>query len=67
MENEFSVTIKTSNRKLENVLYYLGVHYAQCDKNEDGMTVWTYIRTEKVDQIVKWFREECKRKERNEW
>ena len=65
MDTNERVTIKTSNRKLENTLYNLGVQFASCDKNEDGMTVWTYIRNEKVDQIVKWFRDELQRRERS--
>lgn len=57
----------TSNRKLENVLFALGVTSMSWDKNEDGMTEWTYNNTEKVQQIVKWFRENIKNRERMGW
>lgn len=57
----------TSNRKLENVLFALGVTALSWDKNEDGMTEWTYNNTEKVQQIVKWFREAMKNRERIGW
>lgn len=50
-------TITTMNRKLEQTLFNLGVHFISCDKNADGMTVWTYKNTEKVRQIMEWFRE----------
>jgi hypothetical protein len=48
---------ETMNRTLENVLYYLGVNHLESYKNIDGMTVWVYPNTEKVRQIVGWFRE----------
>ena len=60
-------TIKTMNRKLEQTLFSLGVTYISCDKNEDGMTVWTYPNTEKVQTIFKWFREASDRRERMDW
>ena len=60
-------TIRTTNRKLEQVLFTLGVHHLSWEKNEDNMTVWIYPNTEKVQQIVKWFREANERKERVGW
>lgn len=49
--------IKVYNRRLEQTLFYLGITYLSCDKTDEGMTVWTYPATEKVTQIVKWFKE----------
>lgn len=60
-------TIRTTNRKLEQILFALGVHHLSWEKNEDNMTVWIYPNTEKVQQIVGWFREANERKERVGW
>lgn len=56
--------MQTMNRKLEQTLWALGVHHLSCDKNPDGMTVWTYPATEKVKMIFNWFREASERRER---
>ncbi len=60
-------TIRTMNRKLEQVLFDLGVHHIACEKNEDGMTVWVYPNTEKVKQIIEWFREAKEKRSRMGW
>lgn len=60
-------TIKTMNRKLEQTLFNLGVTFLSCDKNDDGMTVWTYPNTEKVRLIFQWFRESAERREKAGW
>ena len=52
-----TATVKTMNRKLENILFDLGVHHLGYEKNEDGMTVWIYPNTEKVRLIMKMFRD----------
>ena len=50
-------TIQVYNRKLEQVLFYLGQKWIACDKTEQGMTVWTYNKTEDVVRIIKLFNE----------
>lgn len=50
-------TLKTYNRKLEQALFQLGVTYLSCDKDDEGMTYWTYSNNEKTQQIFQWFRE----------
>lgn len=60
-------TICTMNRKLEQVLWALGVHHLSWEKNSDGMTVWTYPNNEKVRQIFDWFREANKARENGGW
>lgn len=62
-----NATISTMNRKLEQVLFELGVHHLQWDKNDDGMTVWIYPNTEKVRQIMAWFREANESKRKAGW
>ena len=60
-------TIRTSNRKLEQVLWSLGVHHLSWEKDEDGMTVWIYPDNEKVRQIREWFREANENRWKAEW
>lgn len=60
-------TIRTMNRKLEQILWGLGVHHLSWEKNEDGMTVWVYPNTEKVRQIMDWFREANDNKRKVGW
>ena len=60
-------TIKTRNRKLEQVLFALGEHHLAYDKDEDGMTVWVYPNTEKVRQIVEWFKNANERRTKGGW
>lgn len=50
-------TFTTQNRKLEQTLWALGVHHLSWHKTEDGMTEWVYKNSDKVQQIVAWFRE----------
>lgn len=60
-------TLRTMNRKLEQTLFNLGVHHLSWEKNEDGMTVWIYPNTEKVRQIMEWFREANDNKRKAGW
>ena len=60
-------TLTTMNRKLEQTLWNLGVHHISYEKNEDGMTIWVYPNTEKVRQIMEWFREAHEKRERMGW
>jgi len=60
-------TIKTMNRKLEQILFSLGVHHIGWEKTEDGMTVWVYPNTEKVRQIMDWFREANNNRRKAGW
>lgn len=59
--------IKVYNRRLEQALFYLGVTYLSCDKNDEGMTVWTYPETEKVKQIIGWFKEATAYRQKAGW
>lgn len=47
-----NVTIKTRNRKLEQFFYMHGVDFVDCSKDDEGMTVWTYVRNEENLNIV---------------
>lgn len=49
-------TITTKNRKLEQFFYAHGVDFTDCDKDEDGMTVWTYEDTPENQRILQEFR-----------
>lgn len=55
-QNTASIVFTTMNRKLEQVLYNHGIMFIGQHKNEDGMTVWTYVRTKELEQIVSQFR-----------
>lgn len=48
--------ITTKNRKLEQFFYVHGIDFMNCSRDEDGMTVWTYERTEENERIVEEFR-----------
>lgn len=52
-----ATTIRTRNRKLEQILFDLGVHHLDWEKDEEGLTVWIYPNTDKVQQIMRWFRD----------
>lgn len=60
-------TIEVRNRRLEQALFFLGVDHLSCDKDQEGMTVWTYPNTEKVRQIVAWFKESTANKRKAGW
>ena len=60
-------TLTTRNRRLEQVLFSLGVHHLSWEKDEDGMTVWVYPNTEKVQTIIKWFKEANEMRTKGEW
>ena len=60
-------TFTTKNRKLEQTLFNLGEHHLSWPKDEDGYTVWVYRNTEKVQQIVSWFREAMQKRENGGW
>lgn len=62
-----TATVKTMNRKLENILFDLGVHHLGYEKNEDGMTVWIYPNTEKVRLIMKMFRDAQEMRRKAGW
>ena len=62
-----TATVKTMNRKLENILFDLGVHHLGYEKNEDGMTVWIYPNTEKVQLIMKMFRDAQEMRRKAGW
>lgn len=60
-------TIRTRNRKLEQVLFSLGEHHLSWEKDEEGLTVWIYPNTEKVRQIIAWFKEANDRRTNGGW
>lgn len=60
-------TIRVYNRRLEQVLYYLGITFLSCDKDEEGMTVWTYKNDEKTLQIVKMFKDATENRRKAGW
>lgn len=50
-------TVTTKNRKLEQFFFAHGIDYLDCRKDpEDGMTVWTYPKTEETEHIVAEFK-----------
>lgn len=61
------MTLKTYNRRLEQALFTLGVTFLSCDKDDEGMTYWTYPRTEKTEQIFSWFKEANKNRRKAGW
>lgn len=64
---EAMVTLTTRNRYLEQTLFSLGVMHLYCDKDSDGMTVWTYANNEKTRTIFEWFHEASEKRRRGEW
>lgn len=55
-------TIVTRNRKLEQFLFLHGIDYTAVGKDEDGMTVWRYERTEEILWIVDEFKKAQQRR-----
>lgn len=55
--NRKSELFTTVSRKLEQVLYNHGIMFISQSRDPDGMTVWTYKRTDELEQIVSQFRE----------
>ena len=49
-------TITTTNRKLEQFFYAHGVDFADCTKDEDGVTVWSYEDNPENQRILREFR-----------
>lgn len=60
-------TIRTRNRKLEQILFSLGEHHLGWEKDDDGMTVWIYPNTEKVRQIIAWFKDANDKRIKGGW
>ena len=58
-------TIKIYNRRLEQVLYFLGCDWVECGK-ELGLTYWTFPKTDKVLWIVNEFTESYDRRKEKE-
>ena len=48
--------IETRNRKLEQFFFLHGIDYIAVGKDEDGLTVWRYERTEENVTILREFR-----------
>ena len=61
------MTLKTYNRKLEQTLFALGVTFLSCDKDDEGMTYWTYRNDDKTAQIFRWFREATELRRKAGW
>lgn len=49
-------TVITRNRKLEQFIFLHGIDYVSTGKDEDGMTVWEYERTEEIVRITQEFK-----------
>lgn len=60
-------TIRIYNRRLEQALFSLGVTFLSCDKDDEGMTYWTYSSNEKTEQIIKWFKEANENRRKAGW
>lgn len=60
-------TIKVYNRRLEQVLFWLGYEFLSCDKTEQGMTVWTYPNNEEVRGVVTRFNETYQKRKERGW
>jgi len=60
-------TIRVYNRRLEQALFSLGVSFLSCDKDDEGMTFWTYTNNEKTEQIIKWFKEANENRRKAGW
>ena len=61
------MVLKTYNRRLEQALFSLGVHFLSCDKDDEGMTYWTYQKNEKTETIFGWFREANENRRKAGW
>ena len=48
--------IITRNRKLEQFFFLHGIDYIAVGKDEEGLTVWQYERTEENVTILRGFR-----------
>lgn len=57
------MTIKVYNRRLEQVLFWLGYEFLSCDKTDQGMTVWTYPNTKEIMAIVDRFNETFRKRQ----
>ena len=49
-------TITTKARRLEQFFFAHGIDYISVDKDEEGMTIWTYPRNEETVRIVEEFK-----------
>ena len=61
------MTLKTYNRRLEQALFTLGVTFLSCDKDEDGMTYWTYPKNDNTEMIFGWFKEANENRRKAGW
>lgn len=57
-------TLRTTNRRLENFLYVLGVMPLYHEKEWDGSTVWVYEDTPELRSLVKDFQNANERRKR---
>ncbi len=46
----------TKSRKLEQFLYAHGIDFISQDKDDEGMTIWTYEQTDEVMFIITEFK-----------
>lgn len=49
------LTTTIRSRKLEQFLYAHGIDFIACDKDDEGMTIWTYELTDEVSRVIKEF------------
>lgn len=60
-------TIKVYNRRLEQVLFWLGYEFLSCDKTDQGLTVWTYSRNAEIQAIVTRFNDTYQKRRERGW
>lgn len=51
-----TTTITTKSRKLEQFFYAHGVDFISCDKDDEGLTTWTYEGTDENHRIADEFK-----------
>ena len=56
-------TIRVKSRKLEQFFYLHGIGFISCEKDpEDGMTVWTYEKTDEAVRVMEEFKDVMRRR-----
>ena len=57
MTNFAANTFETNSRKLEQFLFLHDIHHSSWRKDDDGMTVWAYPKTDEVVRVVDEYRD----------
>lgn len=58
-----TATITTRSRQLEQFFYLHGIPFVRSGKDDEGMTVWVYERTEENERIIAEFKTGLARRE----